>query len=406
MRAGLRLGLAILAAGLALGQAPALAQSNSAATTNTPPARDDRAARASEFQPSGNGHQACGAACGAAIDERSRAATCAHRAGPASRVRPGPQRADEAAIAFAFELVDRLLRPRSPRPARGILDAIGRFAARDVGSRAARARVRPAAAKPRSGAHGRGAANVRLADAGGRRSAAARRCCCGAAVPAPHSRTDPNSNIFRRPSRSPRLRLRHSPRMFRSAWLPRADHSPRAAAARGQADRRRIVALEALDRPQFHPARLRHRSRPRRDSFRHRDVQFGQRAARDLLVEVSLFNAGPTQEQDIAAFFANPAGPGERIPGIVPLKSLPIRNSIVVARSNIQMVELGGNQVYVPVVAFNVHYRGNRRRRPDVSELSGRPRHRRRQARSASTGSKPRQITGLGVRPLPIAVRR
>jgi hypothetical protein len=140
----------------------------------------------------------------------------------------------------------------------------------------------------------------------------------------------------------------------------------------------------------------------------HFDVEMlnsGSSAARDLLVEVSLFNAGPTQQQDIAAFFANPAGPGERIPGIAPLKSLSIRNSIVVERSNIRMVELGGNQVYVPVVAFNVHYRGTGGdAQTSASYLVGR-----------DTGGdklgplqlgKPRQITGLGVRPLPIAVRR
>ena len=140
----------------------------------------------------------------------------------------------------------------------------------------------------------------------------------------------------------------------------------------------------------------------------HFDIELlnsGSSAARDLLVEVSLFNAGPTQQQDIAAFFANPAGPGERIPGIAPLKSLSIRNSIVVDRSNIQMVELGGNQVYVPVVAFNVHYRGTAGdAQTSGSYLVGR-----------DTGGdklgplqlgRPRQITGLGVRPLPIAVRR
>ena len=113
-----------------------------------------------------------------------------------------------------------------------------------------------------------------------------------------------------------------------------------------------------MGRPPVHPARLRRRTRPPRDPFRPRDAQLGKRSARDLLVEVSLFNAGPTQQQDIAAFFNKPAGPDERIPGIAPLNRLSIRNSIVVARSNIQMVELGGNQVYVPVVAFNVHYRG------------------------------------------------
>lgn len=140
----------------------------------------------------------------------------------------------------------------------------------------------------------------------------------------------------------------------------------------------------------------------------HFDIEMlnsGGSAARDLLVEVSLFNAGPTQQQDIAAFFANPAGSGERIPGIAPLKSLSLRNSIVVERSNIQMVELGGNQVYVPVVAFNVHYRGTGgEAQTSASYLVGR-----------DTGGdklgpfqlgRPRQVTGLGVRPLPISVRR
>ena len=69
------------------------------------------------------------------------------------------------------------------------------------------------------------------------------------------------------------------------------------------------------------------------------------------------------------------------------------------------MVELGGNQVYVPVVAFNVHYRGTGGdAQTSGSYLVGR-----------DTGGdklgplqlgRPRQITGLGVRPLPIAVRR
>jgi hypothetical protein len=141
----------------------------------------------------------------------------------------------------------------------------------------------------------------------------------------------------------------------------------------------------------------------------HFDIEMlnsGSSAARDLLVEVSLFNAGPTQQQDIAAFFERPPGPGERIPGILPLKNLSIRNSIVVERSNITPVELGGKQVYVPVVAFNVHYRGTGgEAQSSASYLVGR-----------DTGgdklgplqlvSGPRQVTGLGVRPLPIAVRR
>jgi len=132
----------------------------------------------------------------------------------------------------------------------------------------------------------------------------------------------------------------------------------------------------------------------------------GSAPARDLLVEVSLFNAGPTQQQDIAAFFARPPGPGERIPGIVPLNRLPIRESIIVARSNVHMVELGGKQVFVPVVAFNVHYRGTGgEAQTSASYLVGRDTGSDKLG-PLQLGSRPRQITGLGVRPLPIAVRR
>jgi hypothetical protein len=141
----------------------------------------------------------------------------------------------------------------------------------------------------------------------------------------------------------------------------------------------------------------------------HFDIEMlntGSSAARDLLVEVSLFNAGPTQQQDIAAFFERPPGPGERIPGILPLKNLSLRNSIIVERTNITPVELGGKQVYVPVVAFNVFYRGTGgEAQTSASYLVGR------ETGGDKLGplqlnSGPRQVTGLGVRQLPIAVRR
>ena len=132
----------------------------------------------------------------------------------------------------------------------------------------------------------------------------------------------------------------------------------------------------------------------------------GSAPARDLLVEVSLFNAGPTQEQDIADFFARPAGPDERIAGIAPLKRLSIRNSIIAPRSSINLVELGGKPVYVPVVAFNVHYRGTGGdAQTSASYLVGRDTGSDKLG-PLSLGSAPRQITGLGVRPLPLAVRR
>ncbi|MFL6728649.1 MAG: hypothetical protein ACJ8E3_08400 [Sphingomicrobium sp.] len=83
----------------------------------------------------------------------------------------------------------------------------------------------------------------------------------------------------------------------------------------------------------------------------------GSAPARDVLVEASLFNAGATQEQDIGAFFANPVGQGDRIEALAPLQSMTIRNSLIAPRQNIQLFELGGRQVFVPLVAFNVLYR-------------------------------------------------
>jgi hypothetical protein len=131
----------------------------------------------------------------------------------------------------------------------------------------------------------------------------------------------------------------------------------------------------------------------------------GSALARELLVEVSLFNPGPTQEQDIAAFFAAPAGPGERIPAVAPLKRLSIRNSILAQRSSIETVELAGKQVYVPVVAFNVRYRGSAgESQTSASYLVGRDTGSDKLG-PLTLGERARQVTGLGVRPLPIAVR-
>jgi len=83
----------------------------------------------------------------------------------------------------------------------------------------------------------------------------------------------------------------------------------------------------------------------------------GTAPARDVLVEASMFNAGATQDQDIGAFFANPQGQGERIEMIAPLQQISIRTSLVAPRQNIQVFEMGGKQVFVPLVAFNALYR-------------------------------------------------
>jgi hypothetical protein len=132
----------------------------------------------------------------------------------------------------------------------------------------------------------------------------------------------------------------------------------------------------------------------------------GSVPARDILVEASMFNASATQEQDLGAFFSKPAGQGERIEALPPLQSVTMRTTLVAPRANIQLFELAGRQVFVPLVAFNALYRwGGGRGQTSVSYLLGR------ETRSdklgplrADLGS--RTFTGLGVKLLPTGLRK
>ncbi|HKX92860.1 MAG TPA: hypothetical protein VJM15_10615 [Sphingomicrobium sp.] len=83
----------------------------------------------------------------------------------------------------------------------------------------------------------------------------------------------------------------------------------------------------------------------------------GAGPARDILVEASMFNAGPTQDRDIGAFFAKPVGEGERIQVLPPLQRITFRSALVAPRTNIQQFELAGRKLFVPLVAFNAIYR-------------------------------------------------
>lgn len=131
----------------------------------------------------------------------------------------------------------------------------------------------------------------------------------------------------------------------------------------------------------------------------------GSALAREVVVEASLFNAGATQEQDIARFFAQPIGQGERIEALPPLQSVTIRTALVAPRANIQMFELGGQQVFVPLIAFNALYRaGSGRGQTSVAYMLGRE----------ATGDKlgplrldlgARAFTKLDSRALPVNIR-
>jgi hypothetical protein len=82
----------------------------------------------------------------------------------------------------------------------------------------------------------------------------------------------------------------------------------------------------------------------------------GSAPARAVLVEATLFNASNGQEQELGKFFANPVGQGERIPSIQPLKRMHLTTKVVAAREHVQVYDIRGRKVFVPIIAFNALY--------------------------------------------------
>lgn len=83
----------------------------------------------------------------------------------------------------------------------------------------------------------------------------------------------------------------------------------------------------------------------------------GSAPALDVLVEGAMFNAGPTQDQQIAAFFENPVGQGNRIPLIAPLQRLAVTSAVALSRDQFYPLEFDGRPLLVPLAAFNALYR-------------------------------------------------
>jgi hypothetical protein len=132
----------------------------------------------------------------------------------------------------------------------------------------------------------------------------------------------------------------------------------------------------------------------------------GSGPARAIHVAAVIVNAGPTQDEQLQSFFNQPAGRGQRIDVVQPLKRVTFTTQIAVARDQLQAFEMGERQVFVPLIAFNVIYGwGGREGQTSVSYLLGRE----------GKGEKlapfrldlgPRIFRGLGARPLPAGIRK
>jgi hypothetical protein len=131
----------------------------------------------------------------------------------------------------------------------------------------------------------------------------------------------------------------------------------------------------------------------------------GSIAAQSVLVETNLFNAGKGQDQELGAFFANPAGRGDQQVSIPPLKRMTVKSQVVVARDRVQIFEVAGRKLFVPLVAFNAVYRwtggGGQ---TSASYLVGRDTKSDKMA-PFRLDLGPRVFRGVGARALPVGVR-
>lgn len=82
----------------------------------------------------------------------------------------------------------------------------------------------------------------------------------------------------------------------------------------------------------------------------------GSGPARDVLLEASLFNAGPTQDQQIKLFFDNPVAKGDRIPMIAPHQRVTVNTAVFLPREQLRPIEVEGRPLLVPLIGFNVIY--------------------------------------------------
>ena len=132
----------------------------------------------------------------------------------------------------------------------------------------------------------------------------------------------------------------------------------------------------------------------------------GSAPARDVLVEASMFNAGPEQDEEIGAFFAHPVAEGDRIPAIPPLKRIALKSAVTLTGDQLRQFEVGGKRIFVPLVGFNALYRwSGGEGQTSASYLVGRDGQGERMA-PLRLDLGPRVFRGLGAREHSVSVRR
>jgi hypothetical protein len=84
----------------------------------------------------------------------------------------------------------------------------------------------------------------------------------------------------------------------------------------------------------------------------------GKSPARNLRVDVKMFNAGQEQDKEIGAFFRTAGRQSTRLnlPGVAPGESGEIRGEVGLKREEIRALQLNDRTLFIPVIAVNALY--------------------------------------------------
>jgi hypothetical protein len=172
-----------------------------------------------------------------------------------------------------------------------------------------------------------------------------------APAPQPRQPAPTPQPVQRAPAPQP-LQRAPAPQPFQPSITPRPDPVPQAAPLGVVATRLRPW-LEI----EFSPGRCVVEDDKATIQFDIAVFNSGSAPARDVLIEASMFNAGPAQDQEIGAFFAHPVAKGDRIPAIPPLKRVAIKSAVSLTTEQMRQFEVAGKRIFVPLIGFNALYR-------------------------------------------------
>ena len=133
----------------------------------------------------------------------------------------------------------------------------------------------------------------------------------------------------------------------------------------------------------------------------------GSAPARDVLVEATLVSAHAGQDADIAGFFQQPAGSGDRIAAIAPLGRVSLKSAVRLPIAQIHDFQVEGRRLFVPMVAFNIHHRsGAAEAQASASFLIGRGGDEDEKLAPFRLDLGPRIFRGLSARPHSMGLQR